>query len=101
LDLPSLSNLRPFSRDPFTYVGRTVFELGSFHLANRKKFDGLALHQKNFLEIDRLYSLLLSEQVSEHLCILTTKRSEEDCVILRISGELTRSIRQVISIVPY
>jgi hypothetical protein len=42
----------PFSRDPFTDIGRTIPEFRSVGLAESKEFHGFSVDKKNVFEID-------------------------------------------------
>src|SRR5713226_2684657 len=42
----------PLSRDPFTDIGQAVSEFGSVRFVDRQEFYGLAVHEKDILEID-------------------------------------------------
>src|SRR5215510_10888101 len=71
--LPFLYSLRMsfrlFSRDPFADISRAVLQFGAVGFCQCQKFNGLAVHQKNVLEIDGHCALLLFEQATKHIHI--------------------------------
>ena len=58
---------RPFSRDPFTDVGRTIPEFRSVGLAESKELHGLSVDKKNILEIDCESTRLPLQYAAKHV----------------------------------
>ena len=48
--------MRPFSVDPFTYIGRTVSEFCPVGFTEGKEIHGFAINEKHFLEINRHFA---------------------------------------------
>src|SRR6266581_638901 len=67
----------PLSRDPFTDIGQAVSEFGSVRFADRQEFYGLAVHEKDILEIDGHCAPFLFQQGTKHVHILRCNPSAD------------------------
>src|SRR6266705_149421 len=68
--LLGIAGVRPLSCDPFPDVRRAVSELRSIRFTHAQEFDGLAVHEKDTLEIEDHRARLLFQQGPEHVHVI-------------------------------
>src|SRR5258708_12599420 len=73
----TIPHLRPLSRDPFTNVGRAVFQFDSLSFAQRQEFHSFAVYEKDVLEIDGHSAPFLFQQAPKHIHILPCNPSAD------------------------